>query len=176
LSREEREAAYNAARERIFGNPEKSGEATPGKSPPPHSNYSLIYHSIDTEEGQDISRSSSVSVKDRSGKRGKVGKQRRDDSESFDVRSQYTPFFPPQQQPSWSPVPQYGPMVPQYGNTMQNTYPGTPTPVYGQPPQQFHAPMMGSGMIPTYNQMPPNQLPQHPMVPNQMNQVSQQHI
>ena len=31
LSREEREAAYNKARERIFGNTEKSGDATPGK-------------------------------------------------------------------------------------------------------------------------------------------------
>lgn len=30
LSREEREAAYNKARERIFGNPEKAGDATPG--------------------------------------------------------------------------------------------------------------------------------------------------
>lgn len=127
----------------------------------------------DTEEGQDISRSSSVSVKDRSGagKRGKAGKQRRDDSESFDVRSQYTPFFPPQQQPSWSPVPQYGPMVPQFSNTMQNTYPGTPSPAYGQPPQQFHTPMMGGNMMPNYNQMPPNQVPQNHMAPNQMNQV-----
>lgn len=32
LSREEREAAYNKARERIFGNPEKAGDATPGKN------------------------------------------------------------------------------------------------------------------------------------------------
>lgn len=30
LSREEREAAYNRARERIFGKEENSGEATPG--------------------------------------------------------------------------------------------------------------------------------------------------
>ena len=31
LSREEREAAYNKARERIFGKEEKTGDATPGK-------------------------------------------------------------------------------------------------------------------------------------------------
>jgi hypothetical protein len=30
LSREEREAAYNKARERIFGKDEKAGDATPG--------------------------------------------------------------------------------------------------------------------------------------------------
>jgi hypothetical protein len=30
LSREEREAAYNKARERIFGKDEKTGDATPG--------------------------------------------------------------------------------------------------------------------------------------------------
>jgi len=30
LSREEREAAYNKARERIFGKDEKNGDATPG--------------------------------------------------------------------------------------------------------------------------------------------------
>lgn len=33
LSREEREAAYNAARERIFGKDDKTGDATPGKCP-----------------------------------------------------------------------------------------------------------------------------------------------
>jgi len=32
LSREEREAAYNKARERIFGKEEKTGDITPGKS------------------------------------------------------------------------------------------------------------------------------------------------
>ncbi len=31
LSREEREAAYNKARERIFGKEEKTGDATPGR-------------------------------------------------------------------------------------------------------------------------------------------------
>jgi len=30
LSREEREAAYNKARERIFGKEEKTGDVTPG--------------------------------------------------------------------------------------------------------------------------------------------------
>jgi hypothetical protein len=32
LSREERAAAYEAARKRIFGDSEKAGDATPGKS------------------------------------------------------------------------------------------------------------------------------------------------
>lgn len=64
--------------------------------------------------------------------------------------------------------------MPQFGNTMQNTYQGTPSPPYGQP-QQFHAPMMGNGIMPTYNQMPPNQVLQHHnhMTQNQMNQVSE---
>jgi hypothetical protein len=34
LSREEREAAYNKARERIFGKEEKTGDVTPGVSIP----------------------------------------------------------------------------------------------------------------------------------------------
>lgn len=34
LSREEREAAYNKARERIFGKDDKAGDATPGKLTP----------------------------------------------------------------------------------------------------------------------------------------------
>jgi len=139
LSREEREAAYNKARERIFGNSEKAGDATP-----------------DTEEGNDMSRSSSMSTKDKSGqsKRGKAGKQRRDDSENFDVRSQYAPFFPPQQQPTWTPMSQYGPMGnPQFPATMPNTYPVAPSPHYTQPAQHFHSPIMASSAMPPYMQM-----------------------
>ncbi|OAA53234.1 r3h domain protein [Niveomyces insectorum RCEF 264] len=33
----------------------------------------------------------------------KAGKQRRDDSETFDSRSQYTPYYNYPQQPTWVP-------------------------------------------------------------------------
>ncbi|KAI8240415.1 R3H domain-containing protein 1 [Colletotrichum sp. SAR 10_98] len=94
LSREQREEAYKQARERIFGNSEKTGESTP-----------------DNEGENGISRASSVSARDKSnaGKRGKTGKQRRDDSDSFDSRHNYTPYWGPQQQ-TWMPQPQYVPV------------------------------------------------------------------
>jgi hypothetical protein len=62
-----------------------------------------------------VSRASSVSGKDKSNlsKRGKTGKQRKDDLEGFDSRSQYTAIFGTHhygasQQSSWAP--QYLPM------------------------------------------------------------------
>jgi hypothetical protein len=115
---------------------------------------------LDTEDSKDVSRSSSISAADRSGqgKRGKPAKQRRDDSEGFDVRSQYTPFFPPQQQPTWAPMPQYTTNnVPQFGNTMQTAYQNTHP--FGQQ-QQFHPSMMPNNNVPPYGQMHPNLIPQ----------------
>ena len=159
LSREEREAAYNKARERIFGKDEKTGDATPGVfsiaclSPRTYRTNNFI----DTEDGHEMSRSSSVSTKDRSGqgKARKVGKQRRDDSESFDVRSQYTPFFPQQQQPTWIPAPQYGPMGPQqFNSATPNNYQNPIPPQFGPPPQQFNPAMMNSSTMQSYNNMP----------------------
>ncbi|KAI9738519.1 MAG: hypothetical protein M1818_005416 [Claussenomyces sp. TS43310] len=150
LSREEREAAYNKARERIFGNAEKMGDSTP-----------------DTEEGNGMSRSSSVSTRDRSGagKRGKTGKQRRDDSETFDVRSQYTPYFPPSQQhqQSWTTVPQYAPIsVPQFTSPMQASYQGEPSSHYLPSTQQFPPAMIGPASIQPFNQIPQFQRPSPP--------------
>lgn len=72
-----------------------------------------------------MSRSSSVSTKDRAGqnKRSKPKQQRDDDT--FDRRSQYTPVFPqPQVQvPTWAPI-QYPHMPQQSFNVVaQNGYP-----------------------------------------------------
>ncbi|GAP83126.1 putative R3H domain-containing protein [Rosellinia necatrix] len=121
MTREEREEAYKIARERIFGNSsEKPAESGP-----------------DNDEANGVSRASSVSAKDKSslGKRGKTGKQRRDDSESFDSRSQYIKYFAPQPQMEWSPhfIPagmQYNgqPLQPyQYQISYQTPPPGYPT-------------------------------------------------
>ncbi|KAM3074655.1 hypothetical protein ACMFMG_008083 [Clarireedia jacksonii] len=147
LSREEREAVYLAARERIFGKEDKSGEATP-----------------ETEDGNEMSRSSSVSTKDKTGqgKRGKLGKQRRDDSESFDVRSQYTPFFPQQQaQPSWVPTQNYAPMgVQQYNGVVQGNYQNQIQPQFVPPPQQFNPTLMSNGSMQSYSNIPQQYPPQ----------------
>jgi hypothetical protein len=158
LSREEREAAYNKARERIFGKEEKAGDATPGTTSVPF--HSELANSIsDTEDGNEMSRSSSVSTKDRASqsKRPKATKQRRDDSESFDVRSQYTPFFPhPQPQVTWVPGPQYPPMVSQpFNGAVQNNYQNQmPMGQFVPPTPQFNAAMMGNGSMQAYNNMP----------------------
>jgi hypothetical protein len=156
LSREEREAAYNAARERIFGKDDKTGDATPGKCPFCLSAPQRINVFLDTEDGHEMSRSSSVSTKDRSGKRGKPAKQRREDSDSFDVRSQYTPFFPQQAPtgPTWAPTPQYPTMMPQqFNGVAQNTYPNSMPPQFAPQSQSFNSAMINNGNMQTYSNM-----------------------
>ncbi|KAL3424627.1 R3H domain-containing protein [Phlyctema vagabunda] len=156
LSREEREAVYNKARERIFGKEDKTGDATP-----------------ETEDGNEMSRSSSVSARDKSvqPRRGKQGKQRRDDSDSFDSRSQYLAFYPPQQQPAaWAPQ-QYSTMGPQpYPQTTQN-YINPMPPQYASANQQFNPGMVSNGNAQQYNNMgqfpqPSQQRFQHQSTPN----------
>jgi len=122
----------------------------------------LLTNGSEIEDGNEMSRSSSVSTKDRASqnKKPKQTKQRRDDSESFDVRSQYTPFFPQPQGPTWAPAQQFAPMGPQqFNGVVQNNYP-TPMqqPQFMPPTQQFNAGMpisnMNSGSIPGYSAMP----------------------
>ncbi|TLD24888.1 hypothetical protein PspLS_05419 [Pyricularia sp. CBS 133598] len=115
LTREEREEAYNKARLRIFGTTAETETSSP-----------------DNEDSTGVSRASSVSARDKSalGKRGKTAKQRRDDSESFDSRSLYTPYYTHPHQPHmWAPV-----HVPVGGN-------GAPYTPQQQPPQPSYAPM-----------------------------------
>ncbi|KAK7946790.1 uncharacterized protein PG986_011111 [Apiospora aurea] len=147
LTREQREEAYNKARERIFGNSEKTGESTP-----------------ETEDANGMSRASSVSGKEKSnlGRRGKTGKQRRDDSESFDSRSQYTPYYGTNpHQPSWAQTGQYvavgnmpynGQMQQPYQAPMPQGYPQA-GPAYPQMIPQ--GPMSGYPPLLTCQQYPP---------------------
>jgi hypothetical protein len=82
-------------------------------------------------------------------------KQRRDDSESFDVRSQYTPFFPQQQPPTWVPAPQYASMGPQpFSGAVQNNYQTPIPPQFVQPTSQFNPSMMDNGSMQVYNGIP----------------------
>ena len=135
LTREEREEAYNRARERIFGTTEKQGESNT------------------EDDSNGVSRASSVSAKDKSnlGKRGKTGKQRRDDSESFDSRSQYTAYYP-SQQPNWTP--QYVPIGnPQFNGQLQQPYQNPMAQPYPAAPQTY-ATMMPNNAYPQYGNMP----------------------
>merc|ERR1712000_281447 len=104
------------------------------------------------------------STKDRAAqnKRPKPPKQRRDDSESFDRRSQYTPFFPQPQVPTWVPQPQYSTMSTQpFNATLQNNYQPAIPPQYVQPSQQYNQNMMSNGNMQQYNNMA-QQYPQQP--------------
>lgn len=100
----------------------------------------------------DMSRSSSVSNKDKTGKR---IRKRREDSESFDARSQYKAYYPTPQQPAWTASPQLVNNMNMAGSrnaaTMPNTYQHVP---YPPMPQQYPAPMMGGGAM-QFNQMGP---------------------
>ncbi|KAI2627465.1 hypothetical protein GGS26DRAFT_599340 [Hypomontagnella submonticulosa] len=136
LTREEREEAYIKARERIFGSSDKPGDSTP-----------------DNDDTNGVSRASSVSTRDKSnlGKRGKTGKQRRDDSESFDSRSQYQPYYHPHQ-PNWTP--HYIPVGhPQYSGPVQQPY-QNPMPQAYAPPAQAYPTMMPNNAFPQYGNMP----------------------
>ncbi|KAI0395432.1 hypothetical protein F5Y17DRAFT_456994 [Xylariaceae sp. FL0594] len=149
MTREEREEAYKIARERIFGSSADKA-AEPG-----------------TENGDanGLSRASSVSARDKStmGKRGKTGKQRRDDSESFDSRSQYVRYFPPAVQ--MSPY-EYGPAGLQYGVQVPQQYQyQTPTAQVYQPAPQGYPPMMANNGYQQYANVPIYPSQSHAMPP-----------
>ncbi|KAL8343219.1 hypothetical protein RB598_004531 [Gaeumannomyces tritici] len=141
LTREEREEAYNKARLRIFG--------TTAQTENP---------SLDNEDSTGVSRASSVSAKDKSlaNKRTKVTKQRRDDSEGFDSRSQYTPYYHPHQ-PMWAP--QYVPV----GNGSVQFTPQTQ-------PQPAYAPTYGP--VAAGQQYPLTMVPANNFAPQYSNQQS----
>ncbi|SPQ22125.1 addea7bf-b97e-4690-be8d-70a42029edd7 [Thermothielavioides terrestris] len=147
LTREEREEAYNKARQRIFGSVEKTDSSNQ-----------------DGEDGNGGSRASSVSAKDKTngGKR-KTNKQRRDDSESFESRSQYVAWCGPQH-PTWGPAaPQYYPVSAAPFNTQfQQPYPNAPQPMYA--PGQPYAPQMmpNNGFAPPYGGVPTYPTPPMP--------------
>ncbi|KAI8633773.1 hypothetical protein F5Y19DRAFT_252617 [Xylariaceae sp. FL1651] len=138
MTREEREEAYKIARERIFG----SSSEKPAES------------GLDGDDANGVSRASSVSAKDKSnlGKSRKTGKQRRDDSESFDSRSQYIKYFPPQPQMEWSP--HFIPTTMQYnGSTPQPYQYQLPPQPYQTPPQAYPT-MAPNSAYPQYSNVP----------------------
>ncbi|KAL2167612.1 hypothetical protein VTG60DRAFT_1048 [Thermothelomyces hinnuleus] len=135
LTREEREEAYNRARQRIFGSVEKSENSNQ-----------------DGEDSNGASRASSVSGKDKPNG-GKRKPKRRDDSENFESRSQFVAW---PQHPGWGPsAPQYFPVnAAPFAGQFQQPYPNTPQPVYA--PSQAYAPQMvpNNGFAPQYTGVP----------------------
>lgn len=112
-------------------------------------------------EGEDgVSRASSVSGKDRVNTNSKrKTKQRRDDSESFDTRSNYVSiaWSAGPQQPTWAPVTsQYFPVNggPFTGQQYQNPYPVAGGPIQPIQPVQPVQPVYGQNQA--YPQMIPN--------------------
>ncbi|KAH8893161.1 hypothetical protein GQ53DRAFT_645307, partial [Thozetella sp. PMI_491] len=144
LTREEREEAYNRARERIFGTIEKIETATP-----------------EGEDSNGVSRASSVSAKASNLGGKKKAKQRREDAESWDSRSNYAPVaWGSTQNATWAPMmnnpnQQFFPagndqyngqyQQPLYGNGVQ--------PVFGAA-QSYPQPMANNAYVPAYNGMP----------------------
>ncbi|KAK4200656.1 hypothetical protein QBC40DRAFT_68108 [Triangularia verruculosa] len=154
MTREEREEAYNLARQRIFGSSENKEN-----------------QNQDGEDSNGVSRASSVSAKDRvNGGKRKVNKQRRDDNEGFESRSQFVAWCGPQQ-PTWASTgPQYYQVTtPGYNGQYQQQQPPQPVyqttmqPMYG--PGQPYPPQMvpANGYPPHYNAVP--QTYQAPPVP-----------
>ncbi|SPO06713.1 uncharacterized protein DNG_09407 [Cephalotrichum gorgonifer] len=145
MTREEREEAYNKARERIFGSSDKNGDSSQGND-------------------NGVSRTSSVSTRDKSnvGRKGKNERRRRD-SGTFESRTQYAVFYPPPQQSPWPGQPQYVPIAtPQFNGQapgqVQQPYPAQAAPVYGPPGPNYPTMVPGAGYPATYavmQQYPP---------------------
>jgi hypothetical protein len=102
-----------------------------------------------------MSRASSVSAKDKPNGKRKAIKQRRDDSESFESRSQFVAWCGPQH-PSWGPsAPQYFPVnAAPFNGQYQQPYPNTTQPMYA--PGQPYTPQMmpNNAFNPQYTGMP----------------------
>ncbi|ATY62763.1 R3H domain protein, putative [Cordyceps militaris CM01] len=135
LSREQREEMYKITRDRIFGAEENT--------------------TADNGAEVGMSRTSSASAnRSNLGKRGKGNKQRRD-SDGFDSRHQYQPFWGPQQQ-TWvsQSQAQYGPPGAQYITAGPSNY---------QVPPNYAQQGPAYGPVPT---MPPNAgYPGYPAAP-----------
>jgi len=111
----------------------------------------------ENEDSTAVSRASSVSAKDKTafGKRGKTGKQRRDDAESFDDRSKYTAYYHPQHT-TWV-QPQYVPVgTASFGAQQmpQQPYPNAMQPVYAASNPPYQQLMTTNGYAPQVNNMP----------------------
>lgn len=110
----------------------------------------------DNEDGNGMSRASSVSGKDKpNGAKRKTNKQRRDDSESFESRSHYVAWCGPQHAAWGSAAPQYYPVnAAPFNGQFQQPYPNTPQPMFA--PGQPYAPQMmpNNGFTPQYGGMP----------------------
>lgn len=143
LTREEREARYREARQRIFGNVESE------------ENESAETPASGEEKEKDVSRSNSASGKK------KTKKQRNYDDDDFQARSRFNAYYPPQYPtPGYSgdnvvyyngfpgpmPTPQYASMNPGASPppTYSNPYPVMVSPdaqqQYGWPNQQYQPP------------------------------------
>lgn len=157
LTREEREARYREARQRIFGSAEnEENEATEGTG-----------SGEEKEKEQDVSRSSSTSGKKKS------KKQRNYDDDDFQARSRFNAYYPQQYPvpgysadnvvyyngfPGPAQNPQYVTMNPSASppSTYSTPYPTMISPEaqpqYGWPGQQYPPPN-SSMMYPGYGQM-----------------------
>ncbi|PSR74187.1 hypothetical protein BD289DRAFT_226619 [Coniella lustricola] len=129
MSREEREEAYNKARERIFG--------TTSTEP------STL---AENEDGAGISRASSVSLRDKAN--GVKKARRRRDSDTFETRSNYvvayTPAYGHPHQTTWV-QPQYvSAASTQYNAPVAQPYANAMPSMYGVPAQPY-PPMVPSG-------------------------------
>lgn len=142
MTREEREEAYNRARERIFGNSEKIGEVT-------------------QENDNGVSRASSVSGKDKSslGRKGRNERRRRD-SGSFESRAHYAAYYPHPQQSTWGPQPQYVQIAgSSFVGQQQQPFSNSAAAVYATPSHGYGPPMAVPGFPPAY----PNAAPYPPL-------------
>lgn len=150
MSREEKEEAYNKARERIFGTA-STETSTPGTCTIILISDRSLTCPTDADDGTGISRASSVSMRDRANG-GKKARRRRD-SDTFETRSNYVAYAPAyghSHQPTWV-QPQYVSATAQYSSPAQQPYPAPMPSMYGAP-NQAYAPMMPSGgYVPQYN-------------------------
>ena len=157
MSREEREEAYNKARERIFG-AASTEISTPGMDRRPLVPVFQCLDNADNHSENDdstgVSRASSVSMRDRISGAKKAKKRR--DSDTFDTRSNYVAYAPAYGHPhqaTWA-QPHYMPAGAQInGSVQQQAFPPAVPNMYGAPNQQFPPMVPANGYGPPYNNM-----------------------
>lgn len=154
MTREEKEEAYNKARERIFGTA-STEVSTPGMRLPLSCDLHKANYATENEDSTGVSRASSVSLRDKNNG-GKKARRRRD-SDTFETRSNYVAYAPaygPSHQPTWV-QPQYVSASSQFNASIpQQPYSGPVSSVYGAPNQPYPPMAPGSGYGLQYNNGP----------------------
>ncbi|KAF2461530.1 hypothetical protein BDY21DRAFT_89399 [Lineolata rhizophorae] len=144
ITREEKEARYREARQRIFGTAEASESPKDGENTNANNNAS---------EAKDVSRSSSTTGRKKNGPNSGAKKRNYND-DGFEARSQFNSFYPPGAMGPYAVQATYQSQTPD-GVWYGGQYPGVA--MSGVPPPHFPNMQYGNSMAPPMIGQDPSQ-------------------